>query len=169
MRANAKIAICYPAQGDALKAFGEHYIAELPQTGHFSRGNVFYKAWHTGKLYNARRLPKIQQRYLTTPTVRQNVREHPQNAPVHETNMFTNAFVNTLANTLANTETDNQAKWQNWIRQYAETNSGVLQSPPKGIRALARAMSRYETGTEENDSKYVGIASETCRLLRGEP
>jgi hypothetical protein len=163
MRANAKVAICYPAQGDALKAFGEHYLTELPQTGVFSRGNVFYRAWHTKALYDARRLPKIHQRFLTVPSVRQSVHEHPRNAPAHEAN----AFTNTVHERLTNSEADNRVKWQAWVTEYAKLYPGVLESPAKGIRAMARAMSLQETGTEENDTRFVGIASETCRILRG--
>lgn len=69
MRGNAKTALCYATQGEALKAFGEHYVSELPQRGVFSKGNVFYRAWHTGGLYDMRRLPKIQRRYLVEPSV----------------------------------------------------------------------------------------------------
>lgn len=65
MRSSAKFAVCYSSQGDALKAFGEHYMGELPLKGVFSRGNVFYRAWHTASLIDMRDLPPIQQRYLS--------------------------------------------------------------------------------------------------------
>lgn len=65
MRANAKTALCYATQGEALKAFGEHFVSQLPQRGVFSKGNVFWRAWHTASDYkDFARLPRIQHRYL---------------------------------------------------------------------------------------------------------
>lgn len=68
MRSSAKFAVCYSAQGDALKAFGEHFMGELPLKGVFSRGNVFYRAWHTAEMIDMRDLPPIQRRYLSEPS-----------------------------------------------------------------------------------------------------
>lgn len=73
MRSSAKFAVCYSAQGDAIKAFGEHYMAELPLKGVFSRGNVFYRAWHTMKLIDMRKLSPIQRRYLVEPKLERRV------------------------------------------------------------------------------------------------
>lgn len=67
MRGNAKVAVCYPAQGGVLKAFDEHFTSEMPQTGVFSRGNVFYRSWYFGKMQELHHLPKIQRRYLALP------------------------------------------------------------------------------------------------------
>lgn len=47
MRGNTKFATIYKISGKAAGAFDEHYLNDLPDVGMFSRGNVFYRAWHT--------------------------------------------------------------------------------------------------------------------------
>lgn len=60
------------------------------------------------------------------------------------------------------------AKWLAWVKAYMAEHPGLWETPPKGIRAMARAMSVAETGSADQEGKYVGIASETCRRIREE-
>jgi hypothetical protein len=60
------------------------------------------------------------------------------------------------------------AKWYEWVKAYMAEHPGLWETPPKGIRAMARAMSVAETGSDEHERRFVGIASETCRRIRGE-
>jgi hypothetical protein len=39
------------------------------------------------------------------------------------------------------------AKWSAWVKAYMAEHPGLWETPPKGIRAMARAMSRAETGS----------------------
>jgi hypothetical protein len=63
---------------------------------------------------------------------------------------------------------DAVAKWYSWVQQYMAERPGLWATPPKGIRAMARAMSLAETGSTDHEGRYVGIASETCRRIRTE-
>lgn len=44
----------------------------------------------------------------------------------------------------------------------------LWQVPPKGVRVLARAMSKMDTGNEANEDGYVGIASKVTKRIREE-
>lgn len=61
-----------------------------------------------------------------------------------------------------------ESKWRIWIEEYAQQNPSVLQEPPRGIRALGRAMSRYATGDDGFCDNYAGMASRICKELREE-
>ena len=65
------------------------------------------------------------------------------------------------------TNTD-QGKWYRFVKDYMSKHPGLYQEPPKGIRALARAMSRSETGSDEAARRYSGIASSTAKQIRQE-
>ena len=58
------------------------------------------------------------------------------------------------------------AKWSAWVKAYMTDHPGLWETPPKGIRAMAPAMSLAETGTAAHERRYVGIASQTCRRVR---
>jgi hypothetical protein len=60
------------------------------------------------------------------------------------------------------------AKWYEWVKGYMAEHPALWETPPKGIRAMARAMSLAESGTEVHEGRFVGIASETCRRIREE-
>jgi len=165
MTTNAANALCFRAKGQTLNAFGGYYCGNL-NVGEFCDGTSIYQSWYVAGEYDLRQLPPLQKRLLADPLF---VREQSGSGRSHETNSLTNVHERTFTNSLpviAAGSNDNKAKWVPWIEEYAKTNPGILQTPAKGIRELARAMSEHETGTTENDSKYVGIASETCRLLR---
>lgn len=57
-------------------------------------------------------------------------------------------------------------KWDDFILSYMERHAELWQTPPKGIRELARAMSRHETGTDSAEDSFVGIASKTVKRFR---
>jgi hypothetical protein len=61
---------------------------------------------------------------------------------------------------------DAVAKWYGWVQAYMAERPGLWATPPKGIRSMARAMSVAETGSTDHERRFVGIASETCRLIR---
>jgi hypothetical protein len=44
--------------------------------------------------------------------------------------------------------------------------AGLWQSPARGVRALARAMSRHATGDESAEDSYVSIASKVAADIR---
>ncbi len=68
----------------------------------------------------------------------------------------------------ANGGDEQVAKWRAWVAAYMAEHPGLWQTPPKGIRAMARAMSVAETGSADNERRFVGIASQTCRRIREE-
>jgi hypothetical protein len=72
-------------------------------------------------------------------------------------------FVNTSDEPGAN---DAVMKWYGWVQAYMAERPGLWATPPKGIRAMARAMSLAETGSADYEGRYVGVASETCRRIR---
>jgi hypothetical protein len=47
-----------------------------------------------------------------------------------------------------------------------DEHPALYDDPPQGIRALARAMSAADTGDDKAAARYVGIASDTARLIR---
>lgn len=151
---------CFRASGQKLQAFGEYHLAGL-QTGVLSVGNVHYRVWHTAVQYDLRRLPRLDRRYLVEPkpaeSVRESVRENVREG--------VRPVVDPPPPPPANTDAGG-IKWEEWIMDYAATHPTVLEDPPRGIRSLARAMSQHETGSEESVNRYVGIASQTCKLLR---
>jgi hypothetical protein len=66
--------------------------------------------------------------------------------------------------------TNDLGKWYDYILEYMSRPEGrdLWQVPPKGVRALARAMSVEETGNEGSEDSYVGIASKVTRRIRDE-
>jgi hypothetical protein len=58
--------------------------------------------------------------------------------------------------------------WHEYILAYMNTpdGAGLWQSPARGVRALARAMSRHATGDEEAEDSYVSIASKVAADIR---
>ena len=58
--------------------------------------------------------------------------------------------------------------WYEYILAYMNTpdGAGLWQSPARGVRALARAMSRHATGDEEAEDSYVSIASKVAADIR---
>ena len=59
-------------------------------------------------------------------------------------------------------------KWDEFILEYMAKHPELWQTPPRGVRELARAMSRHETGNESSEDSYVSIASKTTKRIRGE-
>jgi hypothetical protein len=61
-------------------------------------------------------------------------------------------------------------KWYEFIIDYMARSDGreLWQTPPRGVRQLARAMSVAETGREDNEDSYVGIASRVTKRIREE-
>lgn len=57
-------------------------------------------------------------------------------------------------------------KWDDFVLAYMAEHVELWQTPPRGIRDLARAMSRHETGNEDMEDSYVGTASKTVRRFR---
>lgn len=60
--------------------------------------------------------------------------------------------------------------WYEYILAYMNTpeGAGLWQSPARGVRALARAMSRHATGDEEAEDSYVSIASKVAADIRAQ-
>lgn len=58
--------------------------------------------------------------------------------------------------------------WYEYIFAYMNTShgAGLWQSPARGVRALARAMSRHATGSEAAEDGYVSIASKVAADIR---
>lgn len=61
-------------------------------------------------------------------------------------------------------------KWYEFILAYMTTPAGrgLWQTPARGVRELARVMSRHETGSEESEDSYVSIASKMADRIRTE-
>lgn len=59
-------------------------------------------------------------------------------------------------------------KWDEFILAYMEKHPELWQQPPRGVRDLARAMSRHEQGDESAEDSFVGIASKTVKRFRDE-
>lgn len=59
-------------------------------------------------------------------------------------------------------------KWDEFILDYMAKHRELWQTPPRGVRELARAMSRHDTGKEDFEDSYVGIASKTTKRFREE-
>lgn len=57
-------------------------------------------------------------------------------------------------------------KWDDFILAHMERHAELWQTPPRGIRELARAMSRHETGNDAAEDSFVGIASKTVKRYR---
>ena len=163
MRANAKFAVCYGANGQALNAFGEYFCNALP-AGVFSRGNVHYRAWHTARLLKLQKMEPLQRRYLMEPvSPAEGVRSPDGGASTRVNTERTLVF-----SPERTPERTPVATWREWVLDYSHFYPSILDNPPAGIRRLARAMSAHETGSEDNGNRYVGVASETCQLLRQE-
>lgn len=67
-----------------------------------------------------------------------------------------------------NTGNTDPAKWDAFILDYMTTHPELWQTPPSGVRELARAMSRHDTGNEVSEDSYVSIASKTTKRYRTE-
>lgn len=61
-------------------------------------------------------------------------------------------------------------KWYEFILAYMTTSAGrgLWQTPARGVRELARVMSRHETGNEASEGSYVSIASKMAERIRKE-
>ena len=61
-------------------------------------------------------------------------------------------------------------KWYEFILAYMTTPAGrgLWQTPARGVRELARVMSRHETGNEASEGSYVSIASKMAERIRKE-
>jgi hypothetical protein len=59
-------------------------------------------------------------------------------------------------------------KWYDYIEAYMATDAGrgLWQSPARGVRDLARAMSCYDIGSEAAEDSYVSIASKVAASIR---
>lgn len=59
-------------------------------------------------------------------------------------------------------------KWYPFIAEYmqSEHGRGLWSTPARGVRQLARAMSRHETGSEAAEDSYVSIASKVAASIR---
>lgn len=59
-------------------------------------------------------------------------------------------------------------KWYDYIAAYMQTDAGrgLWHSPARGVRDLARAMSRHDTGNEDAEDSYVSIASKVAAAIR---
>ena len=67
-----------------------------------------------------------------------------------------------------NTGNNDPNKWDEFILEYMAKHPELWQTPPRGVRELARAMSRHDTGNEASEDSYVGIASKTTKRFREE-
>ena len=59
-------------------------------------------------------------------------------------------------------------RWDDFILDYMQQHPELWRTPPVGVRELARAMSRHDTGNDAAEDSYVGIASKTARRFREE-
>lgn len=59
-------------------------------------------------------------------------------------------------------------KWHPFIAEYmqSERGRGLWSTPARGVRQLARAMSRHETGSEAGEDSYVSVASKVAASIR---
>ena len=146
-------------------AGGYHYAHKLqPFQFHFA-GSVF-KTWHMapelrGLLAAA---PDVGEAIVSSsPSVSQSVPKGVFPGVSPEVDPVLPATGNTG-------NTQDFGKWYEWILDYMSRPEGrdLWQVPPKGVRALARAMSKMDTGSEANEDGYVGIASKVTKRIRAE-
>lgn len=157
--ANAKWLAAFrlgPNQGAKVR---EYRADQLPDRGRFIVRGREFNAWHAAP-YLERMLPFVPasttppiidgEAHLVSDSVSRSVSESvsPEVDPPH-------ADGGNTAN-----------KWDDFILSYMERHAELWQTPPKGIRELARAMSRHETGNDGAEDSFVGIASKTVKRFR---
>lgn len=144
-----------PNQGAKV---GEYRADRLPDAGRFSVRGREYNAWFAA--------PHLDKMLAITP---------PSAAP-HiidgEAHLVSDSVSRSVSESVSpevdppHADGGNTAKWDDFILSYMERHAELWQTPPKGIRELARAMSRHETGNDGAEDSFVGIASKTVKRFR---
>lgn len=142
-------------------AGGYHYAHKLaPYTFHF--GGAVFNTWHMA--------PELRGLLAAAPDVGLPLVSVPQSVS-GAVSQSVSPEVDTLPPATGNAgNTPDLGKWYKWILDYMTRPEGreLWQVPPKGVRALARAMSKLDTGNEASEDSYVGIASKVTKRIREE-
>lgn len=159
IRANVKTWIAYHLGGGQAAAINMYATHKLPKSGAFMTSDdaeTVYRSWHTASHAAPllRQLPPSGGRIINAPySVREGVSSDVFPAVSPE--------VDTPPGESGN-------KWDEFILAYMVQHIELWQTPPRGIRELAREMSRSEIGNSSAENSYVGIASKTVRRFRDE-
>lgn len=150
-------------------AAGGYYNAHQLQAYQFHFGGSVFKTWHMQPELRSllAAAPDLGEPIVgSSPSVSQSVPKGVSQSVSEPLPDVTYTPVST-----GNTGNANDpGKWYEWILDYMSRSEGreLWQVPPKGVRVLARAMSKMDTGSEANEDGYVGIASKVTKRIREE-
>lgn len=134
----------------------EHFVHQLALSGEFYLKGERYNSWHVKPMVKAF-LSDVPM--LDAKSVHDSVRDSVHGdmfAPVRQE-------VDPLPPDSMNSD---KGKWYDWSVDYMSKHVELWQTPPTGIREMARQMSMQETGSTDNANRYTGIASSMCKRIR---